>query len=170
MVLTPHSIAGAAIASFFKLNPFTAFFAGFLSHFFLDAVPHWDYKLKSEYKDLENPMNGDLIIGRDFYFDLVKIGFDALLGLSLAVFFFNFGLGVSLEIVLAGVIGALAPDALQFVYTKWRKEPLISLQRTHLLFINFFQKKIESPFWGLSMYCFVVVLFLFLGSLGVFSL
>lgn len=166
MVLTPHAVVGAAVTSFFKLNPFTAFVAGFLSHFFMDSIPHWDYKLKSAYHDEINPLNDDLIIGRDFYFDLVKIGFDAFLGMSLAILFFNIGANVSFWAVVSGALGGIVPDALQFVYTKWRKEPLLSLQKTHRLFHT--SHKIYNPVLGVFLYCLLIILCLFFGAWSFF--
>lgn len=41
MLLTPHVVAGVAIGSAIH-NPVLAIPLAFLSHFFLDAVPHWD--------------------------------------------------------------------------------------------------------------------------------
>jgi hypothetical protein len=47
MVLTPHAVVGAAIASAFGLSPGASLLTGFLSHFLLDRFPHWDYELTS---------------------------------------------------------------------------------------------------------------------------
>ncbi|MFA6476055.1 MAG: hypothetical protein WCV68_01420 [Candidatus Paceibacterota bacterium] len=167
MVLTPHAIAGAAITSLFRLNPVTAFFAGFLSHFFLDLIPHWDYKLKSAYKDEAQPLNNDFGVGPGLYFDLAKTGFDAFLGLALSVLFFSFGAGISFWAIIFGAIGGILPDPLQVVYMKWRKEPLISLQKTHLLFHT--SHRIYNPVLGVTLYCFIILFFLLLGSLSLFS-
>lgn len=42
MILTPHLLVGAALAA--KIHPFTlAATLAILSHYVLDAVPHWDY-------------------------------------------------------------------------------------------------------------------------------
>lgn len=41
MLLTPHVVAGVAIGSAIH-NPVLAIPLAFLSHFFLDAIPHWD--------------------------------------------------------------------------------------------------------------------------------
>ncbi len=166
MVLTPHAVAGAAIASFFKLNPFTAFVAGFLSHFFIDLIPHWDYRLKSARLDEVYPLNNDLVIGPDFYFDLVKMGFDALLGIILSIIFFTIGGGVSFWPIVFGAIGGIAPDALQFAYMKYRKEPLLSLQRTHFLFHTSY--KIYNPVLGVFLYCLFIMFCLFLGAWSFF--
>ena len=167
MVLTPHAVAGAAITSFFKLSPVTAFFAGFLSHFFLDALPHWDYQLRSSRKDKVHPLNNDFVLNGDSWVDFSKLGMDACLGLALAIFFFTFGLNVSFWAIVAGALGAVAPDALSFVYMKWRKEPMISLQKTHLLFHAVY--RIYNPVLGVFLSCLVVIIFLFIGGWSTFS-
>ncbi len=132
MTLTTHAIVGAAAARIFSFNPILAFVAAFSSHFLIDAIPHWDYVAKSGRQDPENPMNNDMVIGRDFWFDLVRIGFDATLGVFLSLVIF-----VPTSIYLFGIIffGAclgILPDPLQFVYWKFRREPMVSLQRFHI--------------------------------------
>jgi hypothetical protein len=42
MILSTH-----AIASLFPSHPTLAVVAGFASHFAFDAIPHWDYPLRS---------------------------------------------------------------------------------------------------------------------------
>ena len=132
MVLTAHAITGTALASLTPNEPLVGFTVGFLSHFILDAVPHWDYFLRSMKKDENNPMNNNMTINADFWRDLLKIGFDAMLGISLAYLIFGFYMKYSTLIILCGVIGAMMPDALQFAYMKWKHEPLTSLRRFHL--------------------------------------
>lgn len=132
MTLASHAIAGAAVASFFPKNPVAAFVFGFLSHFVLDAVPHGHYTLRSRTHHPENPLSEDMPWGKNLFFDLVKIGADFLLGLGLGIVLFqNPGMPVNWVIIL-GAIAGMAPDALQFVYWKIRREPLISLQKFHI--------------------------------------
>lgn len=166
MVLTPHAVVGAAVTSFFRLNPFTAFWAGFLSHFFLDSFPHWDYELKSAELDETNPLKNDMIINRDFYFDLVKIGFDCLLGFILSVLFFVIGGGFSFWTIFFGALGGVAPDFLQFVYMKFRREPFLSLQKAHNIFHT--SKKITNPVLGVVISCSVLLFGLLLGNIAFF--
>lgn len=132
MVLTPHAITGAALASLTPENPLAGFALGFLSHFVLDAIPHWDYDLSSMKKDENNPMNNDMAINKAFLLDISKIGFDAMLGILISYLIFCFYMKYSVFVIMCGAVGGIMPDALQFVYMKWRHEPLISLQRFHL--------------------------------------
>lgn len=135
MILATHAIAGAALAAAMPDRPILAFTAGAASHFLLDAIPHWDYKLRSSRKDEDNPLNNDIVIGRYFWFDLIKIGTDALLGLILSWLFFHSFFAdhgqLGLLTFIAGAIGGLLPDALQFAYFKLRSPWLTALQRFH---------------------------------------
>lgn len=133
MILTNHAITGAALASLTPNQPLVGFTVGFLSHFVLDAVPHWDYYLASFKEDGDNPLNDDVILNGDFLKDILKIGLDGIIGLSLSYLVFVLYFKISIVAVLCGAIGAMMPDALQFVYMKWRHEPLKSLQRLHRL-------------------------------------
>jgi len=140
MTLTAHAIVGASIASIVPNHPALGFVLGFGSHFLLDAIPHWDYTLVSYKKNNTNPMDGNVIMNKNFVFDLIKTSFDAFLGIT-AVFILFGILNLNLVSVLTsslfwGAVGAMIPDALQFVYFKWRHEPVKSLQRLHFWIHN----------------------------------
>lgn len=132
MTLTTHAIVGAAVARVFAGNPLAAFCVAIASHFLIDALPHWDYHLRSAKRDEKNIMNNDMAINRDFFFDLLKIALDATAGLVLSFVIFQPEGDSAVIAVLLGVIGGILPDPLQFVYFKWRHEPLISIQRFHM--------------------------------------
>jgi hypothetical protein len=127
MILSTHAVVGAAIASLMPSHPIAAFAAGFASHFVIDSIPHWDYPLKSISTGLSARNDGRINPAR--VRDLVVIGFDALVGLVLAIGIF--GTEASLVAVLAGAIGGMLPDPLQFVYTLYPREPLATFQRFH---------------------------------------
>jgi len=130
MTLTTHAIVGALAAQFFPQYPAAAFAAGFASHFVIDALPHWDYSLRSS-REHADPLQFDLEIGRDFVHDIVKIGFDAILGLFLScVIAYLFDLSLILAVI--GACAGIFPDALQFVYFKTHLKLLRSLQRFHI--------------------------------------
>jgi len=127
MILSTHAITGAALATFVPAQPAAAFVLGFLSHFALDAIPHWDYPLRSP---LIAPNNGaHMLLNRALVFDLVTIGFDALFGLLVAVLLF--ATSGNYWAILSGVCGAMLPDALQFLYARFPREPLRAFQRFH---------------------------------------
>ena len=132
MVLTTHIVFGSVGAQLMTSNPYLGFLAGFVSHFILDAVPHWDYTLKSRAYNPKNRLDVDMKIGSNFVRDLFLIGLDFCLGFTIAITYFYltatpFGL-----VALLGGIGAVFPDFLQFVYFKFKTGPLLSLQRFHV--------------------------------------
>jgi hypothetical protein len=136
MVLATHIVVGSAVASIFPNHPLIGFSAAFASHFVLDAIPHWEYKLKSRVSTsgdplLKNSLETDFVINRFFVGDLFCIGIDILIGILLAIFALGGAGRLSVSVLTAGALGAVTPDSLQFVYTKIRREPLVSLQRFH---------------------------------------
>jgi hypothetical protein len=156
MILTSHAIVGAALASAVPTHPVLAFSFGFCSHFVLDAIPHWDYHLSSMSEDKADPLASDMKIGKSFFFDLIKIGSDCSLGFLLAFLFFGLHSTFSYNTTLFfGALGAVTPDALQFLYFKWRREPLLVLQKFH----GWIHSKIElknKPFYGISSQIFFI--------------
>lgn len=133
MILTTHAIVGAAAGRIFS-NPLMAFAAGFISHFILDAIPHWAYALKSKARNKEEPLKENIVLNREFIGDLARIGLDFVLGVSAAIFIFRgedrfIGAPANL---LAGIAGGLLPDFMQFLYFKIRHEPLIFFQKLHI--------------------------------------
>jgi hypothetical protein len=127
MILCTHAVVGAALASFVPSHPAAAFAIGFASHFVLDAIPHWDYSIKSR---SINPMIGaPIVFDSALLQDAVTIGFDGLVGIIVALFLF--GSSASQWAILLGAIGAMLPDPLQFVHARLPREPLRTLQRFH---------------------------------------
>ncbi len=127
MTLTAHAIVGGAIASIIPKDPAIVFCAAFASHFLVDAIPHFDISLTSASvnPNIGAPMKYDKALFRDF----LVIGADALLGIVLAIFLFSSP--QTFWVILLGACAGILPDALQFLYVRFRHEPLISLQRFH---------------------------------------
>jgi hypothetical protein len=112
----------------------------------MDAIPHWEYDLLSSKKDLNNPLNNDIIVGKDFFSDLIKVLADTLIGIIASlVIFYLFGLGGSVLILTAGIVGGIIPDILQFVYFRFRGEPFKSLYLFHYR-IHSRNKRLEKHF------------------------
>lgn len=132
MTLTTHAVVGAALASSMPDHLLVGFVLAFASHFVLDAIPHWDYSLSSYKKDDSNRLNDAMAINKDFFVDLLKIGCDMSCGILLVLLFFTLNGPHLLWAPLIGAFGAVLPDALQFVYFKWRHQPMVSLQRFHV--------------------------------------
>jgi hypothetical protein len=128
MILSTHAIVGGAIASLFPSHPAFVAVAGFASHFAIDAIPHWDYSLKSISVGIAAD-NRRLKLNRGLLVDLVVIGLDAGIGLSLAIWLF--ATSAPVWVVALGALAAMLPDPLQFLHSLHPREPLKTLQRFH---------------------------------------
>lgn len=119
MILTPHILVGAAIAS--KIPNIWGLILAFLSHFILDAIPHWEYSIKGIQKTKKN----------QFLKDVLKVELDFCLG----VFIFSF-LAMDLSPIrviygLLGIAAAVLPDGLMFFYYISGKRWFKNLGRFH---------------------------------------
>ncbi len=132
MTLTTHAIVGAAVAQLFPQNPVLAFAAGFLSHFAIDSLPHWDYTLLSLRENKENPLETDMDINKEFLLDIVRMGTDAFVGILLSILIFTGIFKIPFWIPVLGASAGLLPDFLQFVYFKTRLPILTPLQKFHI--------------------------------------
>ncbi len=127
MTLTTHAIVGAAAASLMPEHPVLGFCAGLASHYVIDAIPHWDYPIYSD--SIDPDRGGAMRFNKALMRDMVDIGFDIAVGVVLALFLF--ATPAAFAAVLAGAIGGILPDPLQFVYTRWKHEPILSIQKFH---------------------------------------
>lgn len=132
MILVSHALIGAAVANIFLSHPVIAPLAAFISHFVVDITPHWHYQLFSLSKNKLNPLDGDMLPGKHFVTDIARVGFDALLGVTLSFLLFRPEDAYSTLIIYTGAVCGILPDALQFAYWKFRVEPLIMLERFHI--------------------------------------
>ena len=148
MFLTPHVVAGVAIGSAIY-NPVLAIPLAFLSHFFLDAVPHWDNiglgLLEKYYKRVS---------AKTFRIILL----DALVALSFVLFFVYWSLpdyGVAVTISFSA-LAAILPDVyyipLAFFGKGWG----------WVMWVVKLQSKIQSSLkvpiaFGLSIQAFLIV-------------
>src|SRR3989344_5439218 len=127
MTLMTHAVVGASVAALIPQHPVLAFCGAFASHFLIDAIPHADYKIASASVDpnIDAPMRFDTALLRD----MVVIGSDALLGLAISLLLFVPAAPFWLIFVCASA--GVLPDPLQFVYSPFPHEPLLSLHRFH---------------------------------------
>jgi hypothetical protein len=132
MTLTTHSVVGVAVAAVLPVNPVLGFAAGFVSHFVLDSIPHWDYPLRSLQR-AGRKIDERLIGGRDFYVDALKVIVDATLGIILAILLIIIiSNGHYRWELLIGSAGAISPDFLSFLYNKYRFKWIYPLQWFHM--------------------------------------
>lgn len=125
MTLTAHAIVGAALVSIVPEHPVAGVCAAFASHFLVDAIPHVDYRIRSA--SINTKIRAPLTFDRNFFLDMLSIGADAVLGMLLALILFS---ATPWQIAL-GAFAGMFPDALQFAYARFPREPLSSLQRFH---------------------------------------
>ncbi len=131
MILATHVIAGAAIGRLTE-NPLLAFALGLASHLVLDAIPHWQYELKSKiYSD--NVTEEDMALGGKFIGDIARLGLDFFSGIFISILAFAGWNGFTNPpaALVAGIAGGVLPDALQFAFWKFKHEPLTSIQKFH---------------------------------------
>lgn len=127
LILATHAVVGAAVASLIPNHPLLAFVAGVVSHFAIDAFPHWDYRLRSMFRGADGA--AALPIDSGLFIDLGLIGLDACLGLLLAIWLFS--TPATIVTILLGALGGMLPDPLQFAHRLYPHEPLRSLQQFH---------------------------------------
>jgi hypothetical protein len=158
MTLGTHAVVGSLVGAVAAHNPVFAGVMGFMSHFLLDAIPHWDYKLQSASQDKENPLNSTVHVNKAFLFDLIKIGFDVVVG---ALIVFALFYQAPTYIIIGASIGAaagMAPDFLQFVYFRYPKEPMISLQKFHVIMMHAKSHLNDRPWIGVPFQIALVIL------------
>lgn len=164
MTLLTHAIVGAGAAAVFPTHPVIAFTTAVVSHFVLDAIPHWDYDIRSARNSTGQPLDMDMEVkSKDFLIDISKIAIDCTLGFLLAFVFYRLILNLSLPLILLCAFGGVLPDALQFAYFKIRRQPLTALQRFH----HYIQRdnKIESAPLGIFFQAVIIAAVLVFVSL-----
>ena len=144
MILSTHAVVGAALASFVPSHPFAALVLGFASHFALDAIPHWDYPIKS--RSVNPKIAAPMVFDRALLQDALTIGFDGVVGIIAAVLLF--GSPTNYWAILLGAIGAMLPGPLQFIHGRLPHEPLRTLQRFHRWAHT--NERIKDPILGIS--------------------
>jgi hypothetical protein len=128
MILSTHAILGRAIGSLMPGHPVLAFATGIASHFAIDAIPHWDYPLRSI--SVKPGGRSALVLNRSLLRDLGLITLDACVGLGIALWLYASPAAVTA--VVLGALGAMLPDPLQVAHKLYPREPLRSLQRFHV--------------------------------------
>lgn len=161
MILTTHAITGAAIAASVPGNPALGFSLAFASHFALDAIPHWDYKILSA--SIDPKFGGKLQFNKTLLFDLVRIGGDAILGLTLSFLLFAKP-GLFMPVFMGAALG-MFPDFLQFLSLRFKLKPLDYFERfqkwSHAKY-RFKEKTFLGIVCQLAIIAFVVACFKFL--------
>lgn len=166
MILSSHVIVASIAAAPLLARPlnfanaFFIFFISFTSHFLIDMIPHWDYKMF-----LFPKKDGEISFFYKKYFllkDLLKNFLDGAMGLFGAILIIGLPADF-MEFLAFGlmVFGAIFPDVLEalFAIKKWHVlEPLHKFHNVihgRRVFRN-------RPFYGFVFQAFTVVLIVLL--------
>ena len=151
MILTTHSVIGAASAYSLTQSPLIAFCVGFFSHFILDSIPHWEYYYSIKINNLK-------INDKEFLKDFLKISADLLVAFLLVFLFIQRGFTFD-PIIWLGALGAVLPDVLQFLGGEKRLVPFHFFRKLH----DFTHSRIDflsEKSFGFLFQLFLVLIFL----------
>lgn len=149
MIATPHLLIGAAIVSKIKFLPL-AFLLAFLSHYFLDFIPHIDYTSKDIYENIYEKK------WKKFFPDFLKVILDISLALFLILIFSK-----NQPIIFIGAFLAILTDGLNFLNFVFPNKILKMHYNLHQK-IHFFENKKISIFWRIFSQILIVLIAIFL--------
>jgi len=144
MILTAHLLAGAALASKIQPAPL-AFVLAFLSHYFLDIIPHWEYSTEN-IKEKR---------WRKSFPDFLKVGADICVGILLILIFSN-----KQPIIYAGAFAAILADGLTLLGLIFSNKLLRHNDDFHQK-IHFLRDKKIPLFWRIFSQILVIFLAIF---------
>lgn len=147
MILTAHLLTGAALATKIKIVPL-AFILAFLSHYFLDFLPHKEYSIKNIFERR----------WRKSFFDFLKVTLDISFGILLV-----FILAKNLSLALAGGFLAILVDGFTLLFLIFPKSKILEKHYSfHIEKIHFFKKKKISLFWEIFSQVIIIFIAIFL--------
>jgi len=119
MILTSHIVISGILASKTQ-NYFLAAIIGLISHYVLDAIPHWDY-LPDEF-ETQTKTDKNFVKRKTFWREIIKISIDALAGFGLLAFFVFLDKDAHIAPLVISALFGILPDAMQFIYwlTNWK--------------------------------------------------
>ncbi|MBI2635258.1 MAG: hypothetical protein HYW79_01810 [Parcubacteria group bacterium] len=158
MTLASHIIISGLLGATTN-NYFLAATLGFLSHFIVDAIPHWDNYLSPDFESRAKSKKILFLKDRFLYKELGKIAIDILIGLSVLslMFFKNYEIGDLSYAAIAVFFGVL-PDPLQLLYlmTNWR--PLKPNHKIQLYLHTLIYKEKPSFWLGITTQVTTIIL------------
>jgi hypothetical protein len=119
MILASHIIISGILASKTQ-NYFLAALIGLISHYVLDAIPHWDY-LSDEFQ-FKTKTDKSFIKRTEFWQEIIKISADGLAGLGLLALFVFLDKDANIMSLIISAFFGVLPDAMQFLHwlTGWK--------------------------------------------------
>ena len=141
MILTPHLLLGAAIASKIEYTPLAIILA-FLSHYLLDMFPHIEYPIK-------NIQNKQWVKSLP---DFLRVFLDFSAGILIIYFFSGWQI-----IIFAGALFSVLPDAFNLFNMAFPNNFLKNHSNFHEK-IHFFKNQKISFFWRFSSQVLVIII------------
>ncbi len=135
MIITCHLLAGVAVATKIKIAPL-AFILAFLSHYFLDFIPHREYVAFPKYPLGEKWGMSSI--------NFLKIVIDFLIGISILLI-----LSENKILALLGGFFAILPDSdsVALIFPSFLKNRFFKIHFDFHLRLHFFENKKISLFW-----------------------
>jgi len=146
MILASHIIVSGLLGATTQ-NYFLAAIFGFVSHYILDVIPHWDSYLSPKFYVKAEAEDGKFIKEKFFWKEAGKIVIDILIGLGLLFIFLKNLSYINITAVFISVFFGILPDPLQLFYlmTKWR---FIKWNFDLQEFVHYsIHSKIDQKFW-----------------------
>ena len=118
MILASHIIVSGILGSRTQ-NYFFAAAIGLISHYILDAIPHWDYLPEFE---TEARTKNNFIKTKKFWKNISKVAADILLGFGALLIFVIFDKNANIVPLIISTFFSILPDALSLLYwiTNWK--------------------------------------------------
>ena len=146
MILTPHLLLGAAIASKIEYAP-AALLMAFLSHYFLDLIPHIEYSIKNiSEKQWQKSLP-----------DILRVFLDFSFGMLLILIFSK-----NQPIIYICAFIALIPDSLTIINSIFPNRILKIHNNIHRGKIHFLKHKKFSTSWRILSQLLVIIVSIFL--------
>lgn len=136
MTLATHIIAaGVATKPFLgRVSDPIIFVVAILSHYLLDTIPHFDYKLLSiAWNEEGNKAKTHFTTTlHTATIDLLNIGIDIAIGVAFLIILARPEITLTNFITYSLIIiGSILPDALQPIYILWKRFPMTQIQNLH---------------------------------------
>ena len=142
MILTPHLLLGAAIASKIEYAPLAIILA-FSSHYLLDLIPHTEYSIDNiEKKQWQKSLP-----------DILRVFLDFSFGILFILIFSNNQL-----IVFVGAFFAILPDGLSLLNSVFPNKILKIYSNIHQGKIHFLKYKKISKFWRIASQALIAII------------
>ncbi len=118
MILASHIIVSGILGSRTQ-SYFLAAIIGLVSHYVLDAIPHWDYLPEFE---TEVRTKNNFIRTKKFWENICKVASDILLGFGALAIFVIFDKNTNIVPLIISAVFSVLPDAILLLYwmTEWK--------------------------------------------------